>query len=443
MTDIKPQNIVKCTLNGHTIYKLIDFENMTHQKQSHAYPGTPQYAPIHVNTYLHSINHQLYWPIPRNIENIHQSNSFDAAKWDIISFAKSIYILLYPTFNIKSLGYLCFNSDNQQEFIDSNEFPSDAIYNAFIELMTRTMNCNMNLIQSSFDVAKLLWFNIEKGYLLEIEMMLSFVIAFQFIRTIIMSEHDNKVTVFGYCDIDSFLKECILKSLRWECTTKWDEDQITEHTQYYQPLFTSDTARHYHMDSKIENQICFFNIYYLKASGDMQFYLNPDEDPVDHQMIVDMLDDILNVIYNLHVNGYYHLDINPIHIVIYASNNNWTYRLIELESVIKSPYFNIADVTYGAPPYFPKLNNDITFDSAKWDIISFAKSIYKLIYRGTTDENMKSLCFSESTQHVFPHTEFFPSDDDYNGFLKLMEYTMNCDISQIKSAAELIEMRMK
>eukprot|EP00834_Sanchytrium_tribonematis_P003874 NODE_167_length_14562_cov_0.357256.p4 type:complete len:322 gc:universal NODE_167_length_14562_cov_0.357256:11514-12479(+) len=144
--DIKPQNIVKC-ING--VYKLIDFEYLTSHKMVHAYHGTPPYSPKQVNDFLMKVK---YDKVSKN------SNLFDAAKWDIIGFAKSIYHMIYITFSPQELDNLCYSDKNQYLFPNIKIFPSLDVYNEFIELMMNIMNCNMRYVVSAKQMARLKWF---------------------------------------------------------------------------------------------------------------------------------------------------------------------------------------------------------------------------------------------------------------------------------------------
>eukprot|EP00834_Sanchytrium_tribonematis_P003877 NODE_167_length_14562_cov_0.357256.p7 type:complete len:296 gc:universal NODE_167_length_14562_cov_0.357256:4261-5148(+) len=141
--DIKPDNMVECVQDDTVVYKLIDFEYMTSATQVKSRSGTPEYAP-------EKVSYDIFYRIEESI---------DTAKWDIASFSKSIYELIYriPCENLQSLCYSEAESRLAQ-FKKIEWFQSDEIYYDFIELMRNTMYCNLKLIQSANDLITLNWF---------------------------------------------------------------------------------------------------------------------------------------------------------------------------------------------------------------------------------------------------------------------------------------------
>eukprot|EP00834_Sanchytrium_tribonematis_P007459 NODE_677_length_4824_cov_0.791323.p1 type:complete len:351 gc:universal NODE_677_length_4824_cov_0.791323:1656-2708(+) len=142
--DIKPLNIVKCLSNGEIIYKLIDFEYMTDRNQVTSRRGTKAYAPMQVNEALEeeSISNKVW-------------KTFDADKWDMISFGKTIYHMFYTGVSFNDLKMICFESNSinfPKKIHDQDLFPSDEAYTGFLNLMSVTMNCNWELIISASEL---------------------------------------------------------------------------------------------------------------------------------------------------------------------------------------------------------------------------------------------------------------------------------------------------
>eukprot|EP00834_Sanchytrium_tribonematis_P007291 NODE_639_length_5118_cov_0.568440.p4 type:complete len:265 gc:universal NODE_639_length_5118_cov_0.568440:2179-2973(+) len=171
---------------------------------------------------------------------------------------------------------------------------------------------------------------------------------------------------------------------------------------------------------------CDDNLEYLLS--------HENKDKVTKKLLDDIARQLLEAFKYLHDLGLHYMNLRPANVIQCGS----IYKLNKLENVglykeMHNAYL-YTTVKYYAPRLYFK-NDGTPINSRVWDITSFGKIMYQLLY-WQDDKDMEFVCFENSGENVYfryddeednRKADEVLSSSEFEIWLKFFKYTMNCE----------------